>query len=141
MPQTTGKTSSETVWLGSVADWSTSWTAGSQTASDSIIMTAYKRTAPPEARSLNNYMTVLASPSTHVSQPLALVVLDKKLVDGVDASYTNGSRHRQRHSSGLDSIQVIQSTLTNAWLSEPQGYEFGKRNREGADVACKFSSS
>jgi hypothetical protein len=60
---------------------------------------------------------------------------------GIDASHTNGSRHRQRHSSGLDSIQVIQSTLTNAWLSEPQGYEFGKRNRQDADVACEFSSS
>ena len=82
MTQTTGKTSSETVWLGSAADWLTKWTAGSQTASDSIIATAHKRAAPPKARSLNDYMIVLASPSTHVSQPLALVVLDKKLVDG-----------------------------------------------------------
>jgi hypothetical protein len=103
MPQTTGKTSSEeTVWLSSAADWSTNWTADSQTASDSIIATAHKRTAPPKARPLDDYVTVLASPSTHVSRPLALVVLDKKL-----ASHTNGSQHRQRHSSGLDSIQVI----------------------------------
>lgn len=140
MPQTAGKTiSEEIVWLDSAADWSTNRTAGSRTASDSMIATAHKRTVPPKARSLKDYMTALGSPSIHVSQPLALVVLDKELVDGIDASHTSGPRHRQRHSSGLDSIQ--EQNWANAWLSESQGYEFGKRNRQDADVACKFSSS
>lgn len=84
-------------------------------------------------------MTALGSPSIHVSQPLALVVLDKELVDSTDASHTGGPQHRQRHSSGLDSIR--EQSLTNAWLLESQGYEFGKRNRQDVDVACKFPSS
>ena len=80
MPQTTGKAiSEEIVWLDSEVDWSTNRTAGSQTASDSIIAIAHKRKVPPKVRSLNDYMTALGSPSVHVSQPLALVVLDRKL--------------------------------------------------------------
>jgi hypothetical protein len=83
-------------------------------------------------------MTALGSLSIHVSQPLALVVPEKELVDGIDASHACGPRHRQGHSSGLDSVQ--KQNWTNAWLLESHGYEFGKRNRQDADVACEFSS-
>lgn len=77
-------------------------------------------------------MTALGSPSIQVRQSLALVVLDKELVDGVGASHTSGPRHQQRHSSGLDSIQ--EQDLTNPLLLESQGYEFGKRNREDRPI-------
>jgi hypothetical protein len=139
MPQTTGKTTLEEIfWLDSAVDWSTNRTADSRTASDSIIAIAHKGKVPPKVRSLNNYMTALGSPKIHVSQPLSLVVLEKELVDGIDASHPCGPRHRPRHSSGLDSIP--EQNWTNAWLLESQGYEFGKRNRQDADVGCKLSS-